>query len=173
MAGKPNFDSAAVHGVNNFIWKKLQDDLGWKSSDYGGVAPMTTPQMQQEFNDAGAPYIIYNYRIATVGGVYGYKEEYVVYQVNSSRESDIRKALNLIDFYLGGMDESATLVNDHVHVLDLDPNPFEQFDYKSILPRGASGAAPTDQEGGLMNGSYEFAIRYTSSRHLGFIPAWP
>ena len=166
----PNFDSSAVHGVNRFIWSKLQDDLGWKLSDYNGKVPITTPQQQAEFNDDGAPYIIYNYRIATVGGSYGYKEEYVVYQINSSNEADIRKALNLIDYYLGAMDESATVINDYVSALN--PNPFSDFDYKSILPRGASGAAPTDQEGGIMDGSYEFSIRYTSDRVMGFIPAW-
>lgn len=166
----PSFDSSAVHGVNRFIWSKLQSDLGWKASDYGGKIPMTTPQQQAEFMEDGSPYVVYNYRTAMVGGSYGYKEEYVIYQIISPKESDIRKALNLIDYYLGGMDESATLVNDYVSTLD--PNPFDLFDYKSIIPRGASGASPTDQEGGIMDGSYEFAIRYTSDRVLGFIPAW-
>lgn len=161
-----NFDAAAVHGVNSFLWSKIKADLGWKEADYGGVIPMTTPQQMQEFNDMGKPYIVYNYRIGTVGGDYGYKEEYVVYSINAPTEGEVRRALNLVDYYLGAMDTSADIVNDHV--IALPNNPFSEFDYKSIISRSATGATPATQEGGLMDGSYEFSIRYTSSRLMGF-----
>lgn len=162
-----DFNAGAVHGVNSFVWSKLQSDLGWKQSDYRGLTPITTPQQQAEFNDMGKPYILYNYRVGNVGGSnYAYKEEYVVYLINSSRDSDIRKVLNLLDYYLSGMDESASLINEYLK----SNNAFRQFDYKSVMSRGGQGATPTDQEGGIMDGTYEFAIRYTSERVLGFNP---
>ncbi len=161
-----DFSISAVHGVNRFVWSKLQSDLGWKSSDYGGLIPITTPQQQQELNDMNRPYLMYNYRTSTVGGMYGYKEEYVIYSINSPTESDVRKVLGLLDYYLSGQDKSAELINDYVY--SLNPNPYKQFDYKSLSVRSGSGAEPTTQEGGLMDGTFEYTIRFTSSRLLGF-----
>lgn len=161
-----DFSVSAVHGVNSFIWTKLQDHLGWKKEDYNGLTPITTPQHIQEFNDMSKPYIVYNYRTATVGGQYGYKEEYAVYSINSPKESDIRKALGLFDYYLSGQDASAELINDYLR--NLPSNSFNHFDYKSIISRSGAGAEPTTQEGGLVDGTFEFNIRYTSSRLLGF-----
>lgn len=165
------FDASAIHGVNSFLWSKIKEEFGWKESDYGGVVPITTPQQSQEFNDMGKPYIIYNYRTSTVGGQYGYKEEFAGYLVNSTKDSDIRKVLNLMEYYLGGEDKSAELINDYMATLP-DTNPFREFDYKSLRTAQATGASPTDQEGGIMDGRFEFSIRYTSARALGFIPAW-
>ena len=163
-----SFKVSAVHGVNAFLWGKLQSHLGWKASDYGGMRPFTTPQQQPEFNDMGKPYIVYNYRTGTVGGLYGFKEDYVVYQINSVDEEDIREAINVMDLYLGANDISAELINNFTS--QTGGEPYRLFDYKSLLPRGGSGAAPSDQEGGITNGTYEVAIRYTSERVLGFIP---
>lgn len=165
------FGIAAVHGVNNFVWSKLKSELGWKTSDYNGLIPITTPQQMQEFNDMNQPYIMYNYRTSTVGGRYGEKEEFVVYSINAPNESDIRETLGLLDYYLGGQDKSAELINDHVYAMD--PNPYSTFDYKSVIVRSGTGAEPTTQEGGLVDGTFEFAVRYTSSRVLGFEPTLP
>lgn len=171
MATPGRFEASAIHGVNSFVWSKLQEEFGWTAKDYGGRIPITTPQQSQEFNDLGKPYILYNYRMSTVRGTYGYKEDHARYQVNSPKESDIRKTLNLLDYYLGSQDASGSLINDYIHSLPA-PNSYREFEYKTIMTPQGSGANPTGQEGGIMDGAFEFSIRYTTSRMLGFIPTW-
>ena len=165
-----DFDASGVHGVNRFVWSAIKAHTGATEQQYGGLIPMTTPQQTQEFNDMGLPYIIYNYRIGVVPGNPGIKSETVVYSVNAPDEGEVREILNIIDYYLSGMDESAEILNDYINGLS-DPlrDIFGDFDYKSIIPAGGlTGATPGTQEGGILDGRYEFTIRYTSSRVLGF-----
>ena len=161
-----DFKAAAVHGVNSFIWSKLQEDLGWTAVN--GLVPITTPQETPEFQDAGQPYIIYNYSTSNVEGNYGIKNQTVVYAIMSPRESEVREGLNLVEYYLGGEDLSAEDVNAHVETVT--GQPFSQFDYKSITAKQSTGGAPTEQEGGFMDSRFEFTIKYTSSRVRGFEP---
>lgn len=163
-----DFDASGVHGVNRFVWAAIKAHTGATEQQYGGLIPMTTPQQTQEFNDMGLPYIIYNYRIGVVAGNPGIKTETVVYSVNAPDEGEVREILNIVDYYLSGMDESAEVLNDFINEPDI-PAVFKEVDYKSIIPAGGlTGPTPGTQEGGIMDGRYEFTIRYTSSRVLGF-----
>ena len=158
-----DFRVAATHGVNNFLWDRLQEDLGWDRSNYGGMIPITTPQQQQEFSDGDDPYIVYNYSMNTLGTNYVYKEEsalYVIYSGGPNAESQVRETIHLFEYYLSSQDDSARIINDYIWSLP-ESSPFRAFQYHSILGRGFSGATPPDQEGGITDAQANVAIRYT------------
>ena len=163
-----DFRAAAVHGINSFLWWRLQEDLGWDKENYRGMVPITTPQQQQEFNDSSYPYIIYNYRMNTPSTNYVYKEDSILYVIignGPSAEGDVRQALHLMEYYFSSMDDSAAVVNDYISTLPTD-SPFKAFDYKSIIPRGFNGADPPDQEGGITDAQANINVRYTNDRIL-------
>jgi hypothetical protein len=50
MTVNPKWDLSGVHGINKFVWAKLQEQLEWNKSNYGGLTPITIPSQQPEFN---------------------------------------------------------------------------------------------------------------------------
>ena len=163
-----DFRAAATHGVNAFLWSRLQEDLGWDKNDYGGLIPITTPQQQQEFNDLDLPYIVYNYKINTTSTSYALKQEsaiYVIYGNGPNADSSVRETLHLLEYYFSSMDDSARVVSEYIWSLP-DDSPFRKFHYQSIIPRGFSGAAPPDQEGGIMDAQANIDIVYTRDSTL-------
>jgi hypothetical protein len=153
------WDYAGVHGLNKYIWKLLQDELGWTIADYGQMVPITTPQQQPEFNSFDKPYIVYGYTLQSLGTLYALQGEVATYTVFSTQSSDIRQAVNLIASKLGKFDESARDVNKFIAANGSADN--KTFDYKSIRVTQATGPEPAVTEGGRQDGSIIVSMEYT------------
>lgn len=159
MTVNPKWNLTGVHGLNKFLWAKLQAELGWDKTNYGGLTPITVPQQQPEFNNYNAPYVVYNYSHQSTGENFWEQEEQVSYAVYSAEESDIRQFINVIREYLNRRDESAGLINDYIRANGSDEN--KRFDYKYTYVISTSGAQPAVTEGGRMDGLVIVRICYT------------
>ena len=153
------WDYSAVHGLNKYIWAKLQEELGWSASNYGGLTPITTPQQQPEFNSYNAPYIVYGYSPQGTGPNWLLKGEIVAYTIFSSSSADIRQAVNVLEAILNRFDESAKDVNTYIKNNGSTDN--KAFDYKSIRMISAKGPEPSISEGGRQDGNVLIGITYT------------
>lgn len=150
----------AVHGVNRFLWQEIQSTLGWTSTNYGGLVPITVPAQQPEFNAYTSPYIVYNYAIQGPHDII--KQEQITYAIYSSREEDIRNVINLMDDLFGREDDSARDLNSYTDSQAVD-SPLRDFDYKWTKLISASGAQPPIQEGGRMDGLVILRVGFTVS----------
>jgi len=154
------WDLGGVHGVRQYMWKLLQDELGWKASDYGGLTPITTPEQQPEFNNFNKPYIVYSYSKKQGTNNYFLEGEIATFVIYSSDSADIRRAINLFDAKLDKRDESAAEVNDFISASSLDPE-YKYFDYKSLWVSMIQGPQPVTEEGGRRDGLINVNINYT------------
>lgn len=159
MTVNTKWDLTGVHGLNKFIWAKLQSELEWSASNYGGLTPITVPQQQPEFNNYNAPYVVYNYNHQSTGDDFWMNEEQISYAVYSADEKDIRRFINLMKTYFERRDESAGLINDYIRANGSAEN--KRFDYKYTYVISTSGAQPAVTEGGRMDGLVILRIAYT------------
>lgn len=153
------WDYTGVHGLNKYIWKRIQDELGWSAADYGNMTPITTPQQQPEFNAFDKPYIVYGYTLQGTNTLFPVQGEVVTYTIFSTQSADIRKAVNLINSALNRFDESARDVNNYLYANGSDDN--KAFDYKFIRVNQATGPEPAVTEGGRQDGSVIVSMEYT------------
>lgn len=153
------WDYAAVHGMNKYLWSKLQSELGWSADNYGGLIPITTPEQQPEFNAYDFPYIVYSYSPQGTNPLYVYEAEIQVYTVFSTSNTPIRQAVNLIRALFGQFDDSAKDVNKYISTFGTTDN--KSFDYKSIQVTAASGPEPALTEGGRRDGNVIVRTEYT------------
>lgn len=153
------WDYTAVHGLNKYLWSRLQSELGWSASDYNGLTPIATPQQQPEFNAIDKPYIVYGYTLQGSGTDWFLNEEVITYTIFATQSKDIREAVNLFKAVLNRFDESATDVNDYVIANGSGDN--KAFDYKTIRVNMATGPEPAVTEGGRQDGSVIVSVTYT------------
>lgn len=153
------WDYAAVHGLNKYIWSRLQAELGWNANNYGGLVPITTPQQQPEFNSYNFPYIIYGYSPQSTGPNWLLEAEVVSYTIFSASSTDIRQAVNVLKAILNRFDESAKDVNNYLRTNGTADN--KAFDYKSVRVISANGPEPAVTEGGRQDGSVVVGILFT------------
>ena len=154
-----NYDLSGVHGVNKFIWAKLQSELGWDKANYGGLIPLTVPAQQPEFNNYNRPYVVYNYSHQSGGEDYWMNEEQISYAVYSADEKDIRQFINMMREWLNRRDDSARDINNYISANGSAEN--KRFDYKYTYVISTSGAQPAISEGGRMDGLVILRICYT------------
>lgn len=160
MVVNKKWDLTGVHGVNKYLWSKLQSELEWNASNYGGLIPIVPAGQQPELNNTSAPYIVYNYSHQSSGDADFYiQEEQIAYAVYSSEEVDVRRAINLIVEYFRREDESAQALNDWISANGSVEN--KRFDYKHTKVISSYGAQPPISEGGRQDGSVIMRIRYT------------
>ena len=158
MTVNKKWDLTGVHGVNKYLWSKLESELEWSKANYGGLMPIVPASQQPELNDYSAPYIVYNYSHQSSGDFY-IQEEQIAYAIYSSNEADIRRAINVIVAYFQREDESAQAINDWMTVNGSVEN--KRFDYKHTKVLSTYGAQPPVSEGGRQDGSVIIRIRYT------------
>lgn len=169
------WDYTGVHGLNKYLWSRIQTELGWSADNYGGLTPITTPQQQPEFNAYDYPYIVYGYTLQGVSPLYVVEGEVVTYTVFSTKSADIRQAVNVIKAALNRYDDSARDVNLYlqggkvyqngswVTVTGAGSDDNKAFDYKTIRVNQATGPEPALTEGGRQDGSVIVSMEYTHS----------
>jgi hypothetical protein len=155
------WDLTGVHGLNKFLWSKLQSELEWSFSNYGGLNPIVPASQQPELNDYSGPYVVYNYSHQSPGDDFFIQEEQVAYAVYSSNELDIRRFINLVVEYFKREDESAQMLNDWLHTGNNGSVENKRFDYKYTRIISSFGAQPPISEGGRQDGSVILRIAYT------------
>lgn len=152
---------SAVHVINKFLWSELQTGLGWNTTTYNGLIPITGPGQEPEFNQIDAPYIVYNYTIQGLQDTM-LKQEQIVYSIYSADESDIRSFINMITDLLDREDDSASDINLYVDSLG-SSSPYHNFDIKWTRVTTSSGSSAPYQEGGRMDGVVVVRVCYTIS----------
>lgn len=150
---------SGIHGINKYVWSLLQTELGWTTTPYGGLIPITTPQQQPEFNALNAPYLVYTYAKTTTGEDFLLESETAAYTIFSAKESDIRRVVNLLTAKLNRYDDTADDVNNYI--AGNGSSDHKQFDYKYISVLSAQGPQPSAQEGGRHDGLVLIRFRYT------------
>lgn len=142
-----------------YLWKQLQDELGWQASETGNLVPITIPQQQPEFNQYDAPYIVYRWSLMPSGEDFLMREEQVTFTVYSQEEEDIRLALIMMDAKLNRYDESAGKIN---HFLSTYSSAaYKNFDFKYTYTINVAGPQPAATEGGRMDGQIIVRLCYT------------
>lgn len=168
------YNLTGIHGIRRYVWHLLETELGWNKSSYRGATPIITPQQSPEFNDFGAPYIVYNYSHAPSGPDFYIDREQAIFTVYSSSELEIRKTINLLYSHFKAHDESAKLVNYWLSKSGSAAN--RNFDYKMIRVTSSVGPRPALQEGGRHEGTISIYYAYTLNEprvDFGVGPATP
>jgi hypothetical protein len=153
------WDLSGVHGIRSYLWSKLQSELEWKASDYGGSTPVVPASQQPQLNDYNRPYVVYNYAHQTSTTQFWMEEEQISFVIYSANEKDIRQFINLVRELFKRRDESARDINAFVQA----GTSVEQkrFDYKYTYVTSSMGAQPPVSEGGRQDGSVSIRIGYT------------
>lgn len=162
------WELSGVHGLRRYIWQLLQDELGWKLSDYTimvegkpvQMVPIITPEQQPEFNSIDKPYIIYAYSKRQGSNNYFLEQEIASFTIYSNAEKDIRQAINMLDAKFDKRDEAAQELNKYISAAGLDP-AYGYFDYKTLWVSGIQGPQPQTEEGGRRDGVININITYT------------
>lgn len=160
----------ATFGVNKYLWAQLQNHLGWNKSNYGGMTPITTPQDQKVFQAFEAPYIVYNFKSnASTKDNYMMRGDQIAYAIYSTKESDVRAAVNLLTYLFDRMDNSAADVNawmDHEYNTTSDNTLKaikDKIDFKSTWVLDSDASQPSTEEGGRLDGYLVLQTRYTDA----------
>jgi len=175
-----NYDKElfAVHGVNHFLWSKLQQlpimkpeyYLSGSSSNKIQWIPIMPTQEAEEFTQSTdldgtkAPYIVYNWRVENINQNWFIQSDqiaYIIYSDNAAHHRDVSKVI--ID-YLKRWDESASEINDF---LAPRGGKWTQFNYKNTSIVSSIGAEPTDESGGRMQTIITARITYTDEGTFG------
>ena len=160
------WDLSGIHGIRRFIWSLLQTELGWKTKDYRGANPIVTPSQVQEFNDYGAPYIVYTYAHLPSSTDYYIHEEQAAFIIYAGDEEDIRKTINLLQEYFRAHDASAKLVNGWIQENGSADN--KAFDYKVVRVTSTASSSPAVQEGGRYSGLVSIHYKYVREPRVDF-----
>lgn len=150
----------AVHAANHYLWSKLQSELGWSSSNYSGLTPITVAQQQPEFTGFDKPFIVYSYSVDPIGTSTWEKSETCAYSIFSADEEDIRKTINLMVSLFKDYDESADRLNSWIN--SNLTTKYKKFDFKYVRLMAGSGSQPAEQEGGRMDGLVVINYTYTT-----------
>lgn len=167
MVDRLYWAATAPTGLNKFLWDRLQKELGWKASDYGGMIPITTPQSMKQFEQFNKPYIVYNYRSVPVNkDDYFIRQDQVAYAVYSQNESDIRAVVNLMNYIFDRRDASAYAINTWISTTPLLSGDAtlakinDKITYFSVWVVNSDSPQPPNQEGGRLDGSLVLQVRY-------------
>jgi len=151
---------AGIHGINKYVWSLLQSELGWNTTTYGGLIPITVPQQEPEFNAINAPYLVYGYtKSSRSKDVYVLETETAAYSIYSASEEDIRRVVNLLSTKLNKLDDTANDINTYISANGSQAN--KEFDYKWVKCMSAQGSQPSIQIGGRFDGAVIVRYEYT------------
>ena len=161
-----DYKLSAVHGLRSYMWRLLQDELGWKLDDYADengtkYVPIITPQQEKIFNAMDKPYIVYSFSRGDTGNAWFIENESGAFSVFSSDPDDIQKVINLFQTKFNRRDDSAYDLNTYVQTR-LGEN-YRVFDYKSIKVTTVQGPQPATEEGGRRDGLITIYMTYTQS----------
>ena len=159
-----DYKLSAVHGLRSYMWRLLQDNLGWTLDDYADAngtkyVPIITPQQEAIFNEMGKPYIVYSFSRGDTSSSWFIENEAGAFSVFSSNEEDIRRALNLFQTKFNRRDDSAYDLNEYISKNGSDA--LKNFDYKTLWVSTVQGPKPSTEEGDRRDGLITINMRYT------------
>jgi hypothetical protein len=161
-----DYKLSAVHGLRSYMWRLLQDNLGWTVDDYADengtkYVPIITPQQEKMFNEMGKPYIVYSFSRGDTGNSWFIENEAGAFSVFSSNEEDIRRVINLFQTKFNRRDDSANELNDYIQ--KNASAALKTFDYKTLWVSTVQGPQPSTEEGGRRDGLITINMKYTQT----------
>jgi|SRR6476469_8144678 len=158
------YDVTAGSVLAQYVWNEVKNELGWKTSDYSGMIPVFPVQQQPEVNSMTVPFIVFNSGTNTINRLWLVETANVVFTIYSHKITDINQVTGLIVNRLKRMDESAATVNEFIASLDpVEYAAIKEFEFKTIMITGASGAQPSLQEGGRHDGDVMIQAAYVKN----------
>lgn len=159
-----DYKLSAVHGLRSYMWRLLQDELGWKLDDYADVngtkyVPIITPEQDKIFNAIDKPYIVYSFSRGATSTEWYLENEIGAFTVFSSNADDIRAVLNMFQTKFNRFDDSAYDLNEYVQKNLADK--YKAFDYKYVRVSTVQGPQPATEEGGRRDGYMTISMTYT------------
>lgn len=161
MATNDKWKRAGAHVVRKYIWHLLQQELGWNSSNYGGLTPITTPEQQPEFNNFDYPYIVYSYSRTATSNLWALEGEVMALTIFSKSGGAIDEVVNLLGTKLNKRDETAKDINLFISASEASDSFYRNFDFKSFSVTGAQGPQAVTTEGGRRDGYVTLSYAYT------------
>lgn len=165
-----DFKLSGIHPIRRYLWDVIQNELGWETKRYRSAVPLITPQQSPEFNDLGAPYIVYNYAHMPPGTDYYVNREQAIFTIYSGDEAEVRECVNLMYDYFKAHDDSAKLVNKWI--MENGSDAHKRFNYLNIRVTSSLGPRPARQEGGRHEGTVSIHYEYTKEDNIDY-GLWP
>lgn len=159
-----DYKLSAVHGLRSYMWRLLQDELGWTLDDYADAngtkyVPIITPEQDKIFNAIDKPYIVYSFSRGATSNAWFVENEMGAFTVYSSNADDIREVLNMFQTKFNRRDDSAYDLNEYVQKNLADK--YKVFDYKTLWVSTVQGPQPATEEGGRRDGYMTINMNYT------------
>lgn len=154
--------TTAVHVLRAYFQDRLKHHL---PEYWGGKNPPIIPAQQQpEVVEGDTPFLVYIGSFGPTSDLFQYQTEVFncsIYSTSPAKIAAITKlAINLFNRY----DISAERINNWIgrqpDVVQGAPNPFKQFEFKTVYLTGAVGAQPATSEAGRNDGEIEVTIEY-------------
>lgn len=169
----------AVHGINRYLWSRLQTLNSMNPSKYVGRInngpninwiPIMPTQMIEEFTEATdvdgekAPFIVYNWNVESIAQSWFIQSEQIIYVVYSDSEESIRQVtktmINLFKRWDTSADEVNNWINDPANSLSAE---YKKFEYKSISIQAANGPLPVEEAGSRLQALITLRATYTET----------
>jgi hypothetical protein len=154
------FLQSAIHGINQYLWDQLQNQVNWEL--IRGMVPIFPAQQQPEPTESEQPFIVYNWTVSTPWVTFELQTEQAAYIIYGNN-SDVIQAMNLIIDRLRRYDWAAQDVNAYID--QYGSTEAQKYDYKHIHVLNATSPDAAAQEGGRSAGivtiRYEFTVPLT------------
>lgn len=149
-----------AYAMKSYVWKLLQVNLGWKSSDYQGAIPIIPNAQQPEFVRMGKPFLTYGSADQPVGHLYVHRTASLAYNIYSTKPDEVVKTVNLLTETLSRQDDSAKDINEWLDKEAAGRNVDRNVWITSTRTMMSETPEPTDAEGGLVAGYVLLTVQY-------------
>lgn len=156
-------NSPAEYGLNSYLWKLLQANLGWSKTSYNGAVPIIPISQQPELKQSGKPFIVYGVAQHPAEHLYALKRDSVSYTIYADNSTEANKIVNLISDVFDRQDEAAADVNTWLGVEQAGRNKSRNLSFASIRTVMVEKATPSEEEGGLVSALVMLEVRYTNT----------
>lgn len=176
-------DIPAVFGLNRYLWKQMQEQLGMTTEPYGGLTPLIpngeVPQLLQAIDEQPGinsyPYIVYTWYTNGYSPDTWYRPtDTIIYTVYSLDQTRLRQLILLITNLFKRYDDSAQAVNafiqgtlpDGVDPQDDSPDvpgfAYRQYHYNYTYVAAATGGQSTNIENDPITATITVRVGYTN-----------
>jgi hypothetical protein len=145
-------EGMAVYGINSYVWKLLEKNLGWKKENYTNGTPIIPSAQQPELMAGKAPFLVYGSAVRTPGHLYVHREESLAYNVYATTSTEVNKIISLLSETFDRQDEAAADVNEWLDVEARGRGYRRNLSFTTIKTTLSERAEPADEEAGRVSG---------------------
>ena len=156
---------APVYVLIDYAYEALaKDNPDWNRSNYENLIPIVPLNEEPELTEFSGPRAIYEYTMSQRGTTPYRGQGSVSFAVHDSNFRRLTRSLNVLDNYLGRMDESARDVNAFVDWLKTERNVDFDVSFGNIRLSFIESGTPETEEGGpmigLINVTFDYFVEY-------------